>query len=236
MFGAACSEENKEEVTWVLNVQNVAREEKYLGLPTPEGRMGKERFKSMKEKLAKRFDNWNEKFMSAGAKEVLIKSVAQAIPTYTMGVFKIPDTLCDELERMIRYFWWGDDAGQRKIHWLAWDKLMEPKGYGGMGFRDLRVFNQALLARQAWRLIEHPTSLCATLLKARYYPNGDLIDTVFSSNASPTWRAIEHGLELLKKGLIWRIDSGSKVQIWRDNWIPRPPSLRVSRKKGRSRL
>jgi hypothetical protein len=57
--------------------------------------------------------------MSTGAKEVLIKSVAQAIPTYVMGVFMLPPTLCDEMTRMIRYIWWGEEAGQRKIHWIA---------------------------------------------------------------------------------------------------------------------
>jgi hypothetical protein len=58
------------------------------------------------------------------------------------------------------------------------------------------------------------------VLKAKYYPNGELVDTVFPVEESPTWRAVEHGLELLKKGIIWRISSGTKVNIWRDPWIP----------------
>jgi hypothetical protein len=87
-----------------------------------------------------------------------------------------------------------------------------------MGFGDMKLFNQALLARQAWRLLQYPDSLCARLLKAKYHLRGDLIDTVlvFPSDSSPMWRAIEHGLGLLKKGIIWRIKSGTKVQIWRD--------------------
>jgi hypothetical protein len=46
--------------------------------------------------------------------------------------------------------------------------------------------------------------------KAKYYPNGDLVDTVFPGEASPTWKAIEHGLQFVKKGIIWRIGSGAK--------------------------
>jgi hypothetical protein len=86
-----------------------------------------------------------------------------------------------------------------------------PKGYGGMGFQDLKLFNQPLLARQAWKLIQLPKSLCAKLLRARYYPNGELIDTIFPSEGSPIWKAVEHGLDLLKKGIVWRIGSGTKV-------------------------
>jgi hypothetical protein len=63
-----------------------------------------------------------------------------------------------------------------------------------------------------------------------------LVDTVFPTDSSPTWKAIEYGPELLKKGIIWRVSSGTKVQIWRDPWIPRPPSLKISLRKGRSRL
>lgn len=54
------------------------------------------KFKTLKQRFAKRLTDWSEKYMSSGAKEILIKSVAQAIPTYVMGVFKLPATVCDE--------------------------------------------------------------------------------------------------------------------------------------------
>jgi hypothetical protein len=82
-----------------------------------------------------------------------------------------------------------------------------------MGFQDMKKFNQALLAHQAWRLIQFPESLCARLLKAKYYPNGELVDTIFPSNASPTWRSIEYGLELLKQGIVWRWDQGLRYKF-----------------------
>jgi hypothetical protein len=123
--------------------------------------------------------------------------------------------------QMIRDFWWNDDKDRRHIHWTSWDNLTKRKSQGGMGFKDLKLFNQALLARQAWRLIAFPDSLCAKVLKAKYYPNGELTDTAFIKNQSPSWQGVVHGLELLKKGLVWRIGNGQKVRIWRDSWIPR---------------
>jgi hypothetical protein len=83
---------------------------------------------------------------------------------------------------------------------------------GRLDFPDMWLFNQVLLAQQAWRLImQFSDSLCAQLLKAKYYPQGELVDTVFSGDASHTWRSIEYGLELLKKGIIWRVGPGSKI-------------------------
>jgi hypothetical protein len=90
-----------------------------------------------------------------------------------------------------------------------------------MGFRDMKLFNKALLARQAWRLIQFSESLYARLLKAKYYPNGELVDTVFPTCTSPTWKDIAYGLELLKEGIVWRVGSSSKIQIWRDPCIER---------------
>jgi hypothetical protein len=59
-----------------LHVANTATQGKYLGLPTPEGRMNKNKFKSTKEKLVNKCTSWEEKHMPMGAKEVLIKAVA----------------------------------------------------------------------------------------------------------------------------------------------------------------
>jgi hypothetical protein len=56
----------------------------------------------------------------------------------------------------------------------------------GLGFKDLQLFNQAMLARQAWQLIQFPKNLCAPLLKAKYFPSGNLIDTAFCTNPSQT--------------------------------------------------
>lgn len=198
--------------------------------------MKADRFQPTTEKLTKRCLAWDEKLLSMGAKEVLIKSVAQAIPTYIMSVFQLPAGVCEALTRCIRRYWWGSTNGKRKTHWMAWRKFTRAKGTGGLGFRDLRLFNQALLARQAWRLIEYPTSLCARVLKARYYPDGDLLDTAFPTNQSPTWRSIVHGLDLLKKGVIWRVGSGTGIRIWRSPWVPRTPSLRVLGKARPCRL
>lgn len=182
----------------------------------------------MKERLGKGLKDYTERNTSAAANEVLIKAVAQAIPTYTMSVFKLPLGICDELTRITREFWWGGEKGKRKTAWIAWKHLTHKKCSGGLGFKYLRIFNQALLARQAWRLIQFPDSLCARLLKAKYFRRGCLVDTVFSSNASYTWQSITYGLELLKQGFIWRIGCGYQVRIWRDPWIPRSHSCRVT--------
>lgn len=50
---------------------------------------------------------------------------------------------------MVRGFYWGSSKGKRRVHWRAWDELLQPKSKGGVGFHNFRLFSQALLARQA---------------------------------------------------------------------------------------
>jgi hypothetical protein len=107
------------------------------------------------------------------------------------------------------------------MHWIQWDVLKQPKYAGGMGFRDLYAFNIAMLAKQGWRLIHKPESLCGQILRARYFPNGDIFKAGAVRGMSYTWRSILKGLTLVKKEMIWRIGNGQSVNIWNDPWIPR---------------
>ena len=68
-----------------LGVESSTFEGKYLGLPTPEGRMKDENFQPILDKFGKRCNNWNERFMSQAAKEVHVKSIVQSLPIYVMG-------------------------------------------------------------------------------------------------------------------------------------------------------
>jgi hypothetical protein len=219
-----------------LNIHRVAFEAKYLGLPTPEGRLKVEKFLNITDRLEKRCSAWDEQNLSSVGKDTLIKSVAQALPVYIMSIFVLLGKIQEALTRMIRRFWWGESVAKRKTQWITWDKFTTSKSKGGLGFRDVRLFNQALLAKQAWRLIERPNNLCARVLKAKYYPNGELLDMAFPTIQSPTWRAILHGLELLKQGVCWQIGRGSSVRIWRDPWIPRGRTRRPIGKRRPCRL
>jgi hypothetical protein len=141
MFGESCPMEQRVEVKTCLQITQETFETKYLGLPTPEGRMHKGKFVSLQAKLAKCLVEWEDNHKSQSAKEVLIKSVAQALTIYVMGVFKLPMALCNELTKMIRRYWWGAKNGKRKTHWLGWVSMLRPKSQGGVGFQDMRLFN-----------------------------------------------------------------------------------------------
>ena len=105
--------------------------------------------------------------------------------------------------------------------------LSQPKNEGGMGFRDLRSFNLAMLGKQGWRLMHEKDSLLYKCFKARYFPRCHFLDATIPPNSSFVWRSIMTAMPLLKSGCCWRVGSGDEIRIRKDKWIPNYPSNMV---------
>jgi len=213
----------------ILGVSDSIGSGKYLGLPSMVGRNKKAIFSYLKDHVWKKCQDWNARSLSRAGKEVLIKSVAQAIPSYCMGAFLIPNSLCEELERMMNSFYWGSKKnGRRGINWMKWDKLTLHKNRGGLGFRNMEAFNLSMLGKQSWKLLTDSNSLLTRVLKAKYFPRRDFLDAPLGHNPSYTWRSLWSTQALLTMGYRWKIGDGSTLNAWTAPWIRTIPSHKPS--------
>uniref|UniRef100_A0A803QJ15 Reverse transcriptase domain-containing protein n=1 Tax=Cannabis sativa TaxID=3483 RepID=A0A803QJ15_CANSA len=119
---------------------------KYLGLPQCFSRAKYQSVAFLKDKVLSVIQSLHHKWFSKAGKEILVKAVLQAIPSYAMACFQIPTKICKELESIVS--------------------------------RSLVHFNQAMLAKQAWRIFHSPNSLLSLTLKARYFPRTSFLDVV----------------------------------------------------------
>jgi hypothetical protein len=187
MFSGNTKEVYRNHVLAELRIRSEARTEKYLGLPVYVGRSRTKTFVYLKDRVWKKIQGWNEKMLSKAGKDILIKACAQAIPTFAMSCFDLTKTLCDDISMMICRFWWAQQDKENKVHWLSWETLSKSKSEGGLGFRDLYGFNLAMLARQGWRMLTNPESLCARVLKARYFHNTSILEAIPTGGISYSW-------------------------------------------------
>ena len=104
-FSKSTSAELREHIKVALGVSEIKQYEKYLDLPSLVGGNKKASFSYIKESVWKKFQVWKEKLLSQAGREIVIKVVVQAMPTYTMSCFKLPLGLCTEIEGLIRKFW-----------------------------------------------------------------------------------------------------------------------------------
>ena len=83
--------------------------------------------------------------------------------------------------------------------------LCSSKSVGGMGFRDIQKFNNALLAKQVWRLFHNKDTLLYRVFSAKYFPHGNILDAPIHPNCSFAWRSILQAREVINKGALWRV-------------------------------
>ena len=96
-----------------------------------------------------------------------------------------------------------------------------------MGFKDLALFNDALLAKQTWRLLHDTNPLFYRVFKAKNFPHSTIMEAKNPANASYAWKSILKERDVIKRGAAWRIGLGMSVQVWGDNWLPTKHSPRI---------
>ncbi|CAN6707535.1 unnamed protein product [Malus baccata var. baccata] len=227
-FGANTSVRVSEELGSILGMPVLDNPGSYLGVSACWGCSKKQGLAYVKGRIIEKLQGWKQCTLSKAGKEVLIKAVVQAVPAYPMNLFKFPAMVCDELDTLVARFWWGNGGGDNKIHWVSKKVLGLLKNLGGLGLRNFMEFNDALLAKQCWRLLCDPSSLWARVMKARYFPNCSFLEAKKGGRASWAWSSLLSGRDLLIQGTHWQIMGGQDVRVWVDRWLPSIPSGRPS--------
>lgn len=218
-FSSKTSTTFKESAKLILGIAKEGGKGKYLGLPEHFGRRKRDLFTSIVDRIRQRAVSWSTKHLSRAGKMTMINSVLTAMPSYSMTCFELPVSLCKRIQAALTRFWWDGNDGTRKLCWVSWDDLTEPKAEGGLGFKDIQIFNQALLAKNAWRILTDPSSLLARVLMGKYCHKQSFLDVTASPSCSHGWRSVLHGRDLLKENLGKVIGNGLTTKIWHDSWL-----------------
>lgn len=96
-----------------------------------------------------------------------------------------------------------------------------------MAFRDIHAFNLAMLAKQAWWLIQENHSLFFRIQKAWYFPNCSFTEAKLGHNPSFVWRSLLETRDLIRAATIWKVGDGRSINIDDHRWLPHPPQFKL---------
>lgn len=159
-FSTNLSNYDKQLLTDCLGVKRVDFHDRDLGLPVLVRKSKKETFSYVKRRLWKKLQSSRGGLLSCAGRELLVKTVAQALPMYYMQCFLLPKFFCEELNTMIAKFWWSSDPGKLKIHWLNWRQLCKPKLEEVWDSEISLRLTLHYWRTQAWRFIQISRLLC----------------------------------------------------------------------------
>ncbi|GJV66825.1 RNA-directed DNA polymerase, eukaryota [Tanacetum coccineum] len=144
---------------------------KYLGVMVGECMSRFSAWTNTIQKLHSRLSNWKVKTLSIGGRLTLLKSVLGASPLYNMSIYKVPKGVLKEMESIRSKFFNGADPTERKIAWVAWDRILAAKKNGGLGVSSFHALNRALILKWVWRFISQDGSLWYRVIHALYGPS-----------------------------------------------------------------
>ena len=108
------------------------------------------------------------RYLSKGGRLTLIKSVLSSIPTYYLSLFPLPASVAHKMEVLQRNFLWGSFGSDFKFHLVRWNMVKQPFSIGGLGVKDLRLFNEALLGKWLWRFLTEKGKLWREVVALKY--------------------------------------------------------------------
>jgi hypothetical protein len=182
----------------------------------------------MLEQLKKRLNSWGIKYVSLGGRIVLLNSVLNVIPIFYLSFLKIPAKVLKMVTRIQREFLWGGVGGARKVCWVKWRKVCQPRNKGGFGVRDVNMVNLSLLAKWKWHLLQEEQPLWKRVLIDKY---GDHVSGLAPGEGvrwprftSLWWRNLmnlEEGVggNWFTNRVRRKIGNGMKTSFWKDRWL-----------------
>lgn len=214
-FSKKTDSHEKQKITQILNIKNMALQDKYLGVPLLLQQDKSQSFSGMLSKFDGRLSMWKSKHFNQPGRTVL-----GSIATHQMTVFPMPKKVTDKIDSIQRNFFWNKDNNGREWFPKSWDVVASPKHLGGLNIRKTAEFNRALLTKLAWRLMNEHDALWVKIMAHKYFPDFNTLSDSMSTSGSWIWRGICEGLEIVKKHSCWEVADGKNINIWKDVWVP----------------
>lgn len=135
--------------------------------------------------------------------------------------FLFPASTIYEIEKILRVFLWSGRELKKGNAKVKWDDVCMPKKEGGLGIKNLRTWNIALLTKHVWKIISGHNSLWVKWVKEYHVKDRNFWDIMNKNNMSWTWKRFLNIRQFIRKHIFYEVGIGDKVSAWHDWWYPK---------------
>ena len=150
-FSPNVDRDTKESLSDILGFQSTSTIMKYLGILIKESGSLTRDFNFIVNRMKQKLAGWKASLLSQVRRAVLVQSSLSTIPNYMLQCTHLPAKVLDSIDRVDKNFLWGSSKSSKKMHWIGWEKVIKPKGEGGLGLQTAKRRNISLLAKLNWR-------------------------------------------------------------------------------------
>ncbi|XP_072054964.1 uncharacterized protein [Arachis hypogaea] len=199
-------------VSQIHLTQNIGR---YLGVNIGHDRAAKKTVEEVIDKVQRRLASWKGRLLNKAGRLCFVKSMLTSIPVYNMQVAFFPSYACEKIDSMMKQFLWKGQTDGRGLPLVNWTKVVTPRKHGGLGVRDFRCANIALLGKLVWQLLHYKEKLWVQLLTKKYLAAGKGFVEVIG--AFYVWKSVIKAFNSLKEGFVWCCGTLDQ-SLWFDQW------------------
>ncbi|XP_026434566.1 uncharacterized protein LOC113332083 [Papaver somniferum] len=152
-FSKRLNEGIKDDISEMMGMKTIPLDEKNLGIDLFIGRRKTKCFSNIQDKMKKRIQQWQDGMVNQAGRSTQIQSVTNSMAQFQMGCFIFSQQTINQLEAVQRKYWWNKSNG-KGYYFISWSVVSIPKRWGGLGFKNLKIFNEAIITKLAWRLIQ----------------------------------------------------------------------------------
>lgn len=193
---------------------------RYLGLPRMHRKLCICDYRPLIDQLKSRFSSWTSRALSFAGRKQLLSSVIYGKANFWFSTFLLPKGCIKAIESLCARFVWNRNVTTRAVAKVSWSSVCLPKQEGGLGLRDLTIWNTSLCLNLIWLLHTENESLWAMWTKTNRIGDKNFLSIDESKQTSWIWKSILKLRPIAENFLKCEVGNGDKASFWFYDWSP----------------
>ncbi|GKC69158.1 RNA-directed DNA polymerase, eukaryota, reverse transcriptase zinc-binding domain protein [Tanacetum coccineum] len=167
---------------------------RYLGVPLLTKKLNISDCKPLISKVKTKVNDWKNKALSYAGRVIY------------------------EINKILKGFLWCQGELTKGKAKISWDKICKPKDQGGLGLKDLGVWNEVLMTKHLWNVAVKKNTLWVKWIYMEKLKDKSIWEANSDTNCTVGWKNILSLRDKIRKHIRWKIGNGNSVNVWHDNW------------------